>query len=706
MTTSDIQSSTPAALADAIIVRKITRDQVKNALAGNPKLNDVLDMLNGRMEEELKKLQQSKYQEDYKDFLAVYPDYHRKAELMLQAKALPPRPADVVDWRALDKTNAESLIGFQNKYPNSVYAGDAKTALRRVLESYPEEERDWYLLNKSDVVELIDYKSDYPESKHIEEVEDRIQFLAAKMDADERAWVFLDRNNIESIEKYIRDFQHGSHAADAQELLKQLEARLPDDEKAWRQLDKDNYDAVVGFIKEYPGSPRLEDAKVAMKKLEDSFSDDERQWYKELDKKNRDALIRYLDRYPGSRHAGEAQNLIEQLEVQDEFYDDDYLLELINNIREDNIENEDDDDDSEILAARLRALVSEGKYTREQICTFIGRHQNVLFPEDIKELNRKAVISYNKLRDCGIDPRFLEAVKTSKRREQFEVPETITAISNTSTEVYFWGLPSSGKSCAIGAILSVANNGEIAESMVCKECQGYDYMSRLVSNFAATENVAVLPPATEIASTYEMAFDLHDNDNKVHPITIIDLAGELIRCFHLVKARKVLKVRSQQAWDTLQSLLVSRRSGNRKIHFFVIEYGAESKKFEGYAPDLYLNAVAEHIDKMNLFQHDTDAIYVMFTKVDKTGKTGQALEEELREYIRRYYKGFCNTLAGVCKTNNINGGKLVCLPFTLGEVCFGDLCIFNDKAASNVVRELIVRSAGISKNRLKGGLAR
>lgn len=705
MTISDIQSSTPAALADAIIVRKITRDQVKNALAGNPKLTEVMDALSGRMEGELKKLQQSKYQEDYKDFLAVYPDYHRKAELMLQAKALPPRPADVVEWRALDKTNAESLIGFQRKYPNSDYAEDAKTALRRALESYPEDEREWYLLDELDVAELIGYKRNFPESRHIGEVEDKIQILAAKMDADERAWVFLDRDNIETVEKYIRDFQHSEHAETAKELLKKLENNLPEEEKLWRQLDKNNYDAIVGFIKEYPSSPRLEEAAAAMKRLEDSFDDDEREWYKKLDKKNRDALVDYLDKYPASRHAIEAQKLIEQLEFQDEIYDDDYLLELINNIREDK-QIRGSAAKLDALAENLRKLIIEGKFTREKISTFICRHPNALTVNEISVLLKKALVSNSKLEEGGIDSRFIKAVKYARRSDTFKTPDKISQIFGTSTEVYFWGLPSSGKSCAIGAILSVANNGNIADSMECNQCQGYDYMSQLVSNFSATEEVAVLPPGTKITSTYEMSFDLHDNRNQVHPITIIDLAGELIRCFHLVKAGNKLDVEQQEAWDTLQSLLVSKRSENRKIHFFVIEYGAERNKYDNVAPDFYLQAVAKDIDQMGLFRHDTDAIYVMITKVDKTGLKGRALEQKLRGYINNYYKGFCNTLSEICSANNINGMKLLCIPFSLGRVCFSDLCIFDEKPAANVVRELLVRSAGISKSKIRGGLAR
>lgn len=103
----------------------------------------------------------------------------------------------------------------------------------------------------------------------------------------------------------------------------------------------------------------------------------------------------------------------------------------------------------------------------------------------------------------------------------------------------------------------------------------------------------------------------------------------------------------------------------------------------------------------NFLKHDTDAIYIMVTKVDKTGKKGHELEEEIRRFLDKEFLGFCNSLSDYCKSYNINGGKLVCIPFSLGEVCFSDLCIFDDKPASNIVKTLLARSAGFSESTIR-----
>lgn len=368
---------------------------------------------------------------------------------------------------------------------------------------------------------------------------------------------------------------------------------------------------------------------------------------------------------------------------------DEYFLNLI----------EECDNDDERIANRLTELIRERIITRDNICGFISRNPNVLYPETISRLYNKYLILEKRLVELGIDQRFIDTAKRiSVQRTKFEAASPITEISKVCTEIYFWGLPSSGKSCAIGAILSIAGNGRIAKAMDREECQGYEYMSKLVSSFTGTNEVVVLPPSTDVIDTYELAFSLYDNKGYTHPITIIDLAGELVRCFYLVKAKVSLDEDHQYAWDTLQRLLVSKRSQNRKIHFFVIEYGAENHKYEGITSSIYLGEVAQSIKEMGLFKHDTDAIYVMVTKVDKIGKKGYELEQELRSYLNDKFNGFCNTLSLVCKENNINGGKLACIPFSLGQVCFSDLCIFNEKPASNVVKTLLVRSAGLSNN--------
>lgn len=114
----------------------------------------------------------------------------------------------------------------------------------------------------------------------------------------------------------------------------------------------------------------------------------------------------------------------------------------------------------------------------------------------------------------------------------FRTPEKLDRIHKQSTEIYFWGIPSSGKSCALGAILSVAASGRIAKSMdPDTSSQGYGYMTKLIDLFQNGE-IGTLLEGTPVDSFYEMGFDLVDKENRIHPITCIDMAGELMRCMY------------------------------------------------------------------------------------------------------------------------------------------------------------------------------
>ena len=268
------------------------------------------------------------------------------------------------------------------------------------------------------------------------------------------------------------------------------------------------------------------------------------------------------------------------------------------------------------------------------------------------------------------------------------------------TEVYFWGIPSSGKSCALGAILSVAGNGRVAKSMSQdNDCQGYGYMTRLASLFQSNGQVGTLPESTSIYSTYEMGFDLEDENNAIHHLTCIDLAGELVRCMYKSDANEEMSNDETDALDTLTRILIDNRTKNRKIHFFVLEYGAEDRKYEGLNQNVYLNGALRYIERTGIFKEDTDAIYLMITKVDKAKALKGQLADILREYISETYCGFYNGLVKICKDFEINNGKVEIVPFSLGQVCFQDYCLFDEKPASNVVRKLLDRSKGDKRNK-------
>ena len=314
-----------------------------------------------------------------------------------------------------------------------------------------------------------------------------------------------------------------------------------------------------------------------------------------------------------------------------------------------------DDVDAKILDVIEQFVKIRGIVTAEELLAELHKDINLLDAWVIRNLYEKEILDYDDLPRLGVDNDFIEKLFGNNASAHFDKPDPIDMINMESTEVYFWGIPSSGKSCALGAILSAANSGEVAKSMHPDvNCQGYGYMTRLSSLFRKNR-ISVLPPGTPTCSTYEMAFSLVDENSKVHPITCIDLAGELVRCMFKQNAGETLRNDEENALDTITKLL-------------------------------------NYIRNYNVFETDTDAIYLLMTKVDKTGLKGEELKRELGRYIRENYGGFYGALKTICETNEINNGVVDIVPFSVGTVCFQDFCKFDPVAANNVVRKLLNRS--------------
>ena len=90
----------------------------------------------------------------------------------------------------------------------------------------------------------------------------------------------------------------------------------------------------------------------------------------------------------------------------------------------------------------------------------------------------------------------------------------------------------------------------------------------------------------------------------------------------------------------------------------------------------------------------------MFTKVDKAGVLGSELRDVLTKYTEDNYLGFYQGLEQICKDFEINGGTVNRIPFTLGQVCFQDFCLFEGDAAGNIVNQILKRTPGFSTGKI------
>ena len=484
-------------------------------------------------------------------------------------------------------------------------------------------------------------------------------------------------------------------------LRTQIERMLKGgEEEEWNEALMRNEEAgYQRFISTHPESVHCEEARRRIMALQVQVPPAPQPGFGwgTLDKTSKQALIDFIENNPSDSHIFEARAILNKMILDEiDVYDPSMLVKEIHQIETDRLITEK----SEPIVSLIKQRVQENKVSREEVLDLIREDHNILSSSVVYKLITDGFLGYDELLRIGIRVEFIKKLIDQQKSETLPFSREIARINKVSTEIYFWGIPSSGKTCALGGILNVAGNGRIALSMIKDpDCQGYGYMTRLPQLFN-TAGVSVLPEGTPVYATYEMGFDLEDQKNNIHPITCIDLAGELVRCMYKSSAGDMLSDEEELALDTLTRILIDNRSVNRKVHFFVVEYGGEKRLYDGLEQSVYLDSALRYIERTRIFENDTDAVYLLITKVDMIGKQGAELQNALKEYIlNTHYRGFYQGLEQICRKNQINGGEVEILPFSLGDVCFQNYCLFNEHPSENVVQKILDRSKGFSQNR-------
>lgn len=487
---------------------------------------------------------------------------------------------------------------------------------------------------------------------------------------------------------------------------KEVERKLAGSEEENWQIAKssDSLELLENYLSAYHNSIHAEEVGMLIANIKNKTAqDDILSAWDAVNKDSIEELSAFCNRYPDDGHRLEAQRLINSLWITN--IDVSNIDSLNAQIKK--IETSKEINKNEKIYNVVVGYLKNKKITKSDLLKLIESDPNIFCSQIVGSFISEGYLTYPELGTCHIDRKFILNLAKGKRPQDFELPKRkLEKINKLSTEVYFWGIPSSGKSCALGAILSVANNGHVARTMIKdNDSLGYGYMNRLSSLFSVGE-VSVVPGKTPTTATYEMGFDLEDEDGKVHPITCMDLAGELMRCMYRSDAGENLSDEELETLDILTNALIDpkTRTKNKKIHFFVMEYGAEDREYDGLKQDVYLNGALQYIKRTGIFQNDTVAIYIIITKVDKAHARQGQLIDILKNYISENYGGFYNGLVKICKDYEINNGIVEVLPFSLGQVCFQDYCLFDERSAANIVRKLLVRTKGFKNDRIHRGL--
>jgi len=330
---------------------------------------------------------------------------------------------------------------------------------------------------------------------------------------------------------------------------------------------------------------------------------------------------------------------------------------------------------------------------KQGILEKLQRNPNTCSPGTITDYLQNGTITKDELLNCGIPNDIIECINTIQSFD-LELGETPKAIPAGFTEVYFWGIPGSGKTCALAAILSTADHAGLLNIV---SGPGYDYMTRLKNIFI--EKPAILPPPSPVDTTQYLPFTLKKKDEKYpRSISLIELSGEIFQCFYYRSARQPFFSQSHQ--DTFETLERFLKGNNRKIHFFFIDYEKENKKdMYGLLQGDYLAAATEYFRQNDIFKKNTDAIFVVLTKSDLMPCSAAEREKEAINYLNNQnFKSFYFTLRDRCKQHSINSGHLTIEPFSLGKVYFQQICDFDNNSATKFLDIFMERIAKNSKS--------
>ena len=486
--------------------------------------------------------------------------------------------------------------------------------------------------------------------------------------AEEDLWQdALQQDTCEAYRQYISESQLGSHTIEALEIISRF-----DDSKWNEAYNTLTEESLSEYLDNFPTGAHVVECRNLLEDLP---------WLETKRKNTIEGYSTYIHKYPG-KHDAEAQSAIHDIKDDNEWANT-CILNTTSAYR-DYVNKFPHGKHLTEAQNRLNSGAA-GEY----FLNALRDDPNAYSASEIKRQAANHVISWNDVDDIfGFEKR--RAIEDFDRADELVNKNGPDDLQPNSTEVYFWGTPGSGKTCALGTIISTAKRNGILE---VKPSSGRDYLYRL-SNLFVRDGICKLPGSTPLTTIPEMIIHLTEkkgNQRKQHRLTLVDLAGELFNSVYYSENDLSMTNEQQQIVDKAMSYLKDQR--NEKIHFFVVEYGAHNKTWEGLSMTDYLDTMVQFLKTNKVFSKSTVGVYVLVTKCDKMDCQKEERPRVAYEYVQDELSSFWNTLEQTCKQAGISDIKT--LSFSIGDVFAQNLCVYDGTDTNKVIDKLITKTPTI-----------
>lgn len=569
----------------------------------------------------------------------------------------------------------EDLQNFISQYSDDPRVQEARAMIERMREA--QVDKDFFRLTSDGTSSITDYQAfldKYPGSRHEKDVRDRIQLLRDQQ--EEGRWQACQ--TLDDFVTFINEFPYSKYQSVAQQRVKDLrEAQemreREEDDAMWRQ---------VCMI------PRDSPARM-------------------------EAIRSYMMKY--TLHRAEAQNMIDEAQLEPAMQ---ALFSNPVNRASDFIEfcvkfPSAKERVKNWLKVDMKSNPS--RYTRKDIIdlTTPGSAGFVMFSSD--ELDRD-----------GILPRefyqyILSHPSTDSDRNSAEAslpPETYFGSQPDTTDVFFFGVPGSGKTTVLSSLISMTTKFEnIKFKLNDKGAHvGFNYAMILksyidknvfpTSTMERFETQNVTDDETIDKSFIQIVdAEIQEDTAKgvlTHKISLIDMPGE--RTLKFAGARGDITDLDEALGTGTSELFCN---SNHKIIFFVLdsqENASYKVKYNNQiipvSADMALNSVVTLLMSIPEVASKIVSIHAIMTKSDLVKPS---VNEVTVNNALRKYESFTSSLVELCdpSKNDINshcGHIPYVFPFTLGQVFPGNMVRQKPYEAGKILKVITENTYSVRKD--------